>query len=105
MNVQNIFEKIPGELKEEYFEEIISNNNFRLERIVSDGHISPEGFWYDQNKNEFVILISGSAVIELENDVTMNMKPGDYLIIPANKKHRVVKTDENEKTYWLVLHY
>ena len=88
MNVQNIFEKIPGELKEEYFEEIISNNNFRLERIVSDGHISPEGFWYDQNKNEFVILISGSAVIELENDVTMNMKPGDYLIIPANKKHR-----------------
>ena len=105
MDIQNIFENIPAELKEEFFEEIISNNNFKLERIVSEGHSSPDEFWYDQDKNEFVILLTGSATIEFENELSIDLKPGDYIIIPEHKKHRISKTDAHEKTFWLALHY
>ena len=105
MEIKNIFESIPSELEEEYFEEILSSKNFKMERIVSDGHSSPKDFWYDQDEHEFVILISGSAEIEFENEPSVKLKPGDYLIIPAHKKHRVERSDEIEKTFWLALHY
>ena len=105
MTIQNIFENFGGELKEEFFEEILAGRDFKMERIVSEGHSSPENFWYDQDKNEFVLLISGGAVLEFENNELIEMKPGDYLIIPAHKKHRVAKTDSEQKTFWLALHF
>lgn len=103
--MNNIFQNIPGKLKEEFFEDIISNKDFRLERIVSEGHSSPNDFWYDQDKNEFVLLISGSAVLVYNDGQKFILNEGDYLIIPAHQKHRVEKTDGSKKTYWLALHY
>lgn len=103
--VKNIFEKIPLSLKEEFFEDVLTTENFKIERIVSEGHGTPENYWYDQDKNEFVILISGSAELLFENDKKIELNPGDYLIIPAHKKHRVLKTDTIQKTFWLALHY
>ncbi len=105
MQVKNFFEDVPASLEDEYFEDIISSPYFRLEKIISDGHSSPEGFWYDQDKNEFVLLLSGSAEIAFNDEPTIHLKPGDYFIIPAHKKHRVEKTDLNEKTIWLTLHF
>ena len=105
MDIKNIFENIPQSLTDEFFEEIIDNGNFKLERIISNGHTSPDNFWYDQVKNEFVILLSGSAILEFENESVVNLYPGDYIIIPAHKKHRVVQTSGNQKTFWLALHY
>lgn len=105
MIVKNIFGDVPPNLKDEYFEEIISSANFKLERIISEGHSSPDGFWYDQDKNELVLLISGSAEINFEGGKSIQLKPGDYLTIPAHKKHRVEKTDQNERTFWLALHF
>lgn len=103
--VKNIFDNPPHELKDEFFEELISSKNFKLERIVSEGHKSPENSWYDQDKNEFVLLISGSAELAFENEPSIKLKRGDYLIIPAHQKHRVDWTDPNQKTVWLTLHY
>ncbi len=105
ISIKNIFEKIPASLNEEFYEDIITSGNFKLERIVSEGQSTPENFWYDQDKNEFVILIRGSAELLFENDEKIKLKPGDYLIIPAHKKHRVLKTDTTQKTFWLALHY
>jgi cupin 2 domain-containing protein len=102
---KNILLGIPEKLSEEYFEEIISSNQFKLERIVSEGHKSPKDFWYDQEKDEFVMLISGSAEIQFENEPAVQMVKGDYLIIPAHKKHRVEKTDLIQQTIWLALHF
>jgi cupin 2 domain-containing protein len=102
---KNILQGIPEKLSEEYFEEIISSNQFKLERIVSEGHKSPKDFWYDQEKNEFVMLISGSAEIQFENEPAVQLVKGDYLIIPAHKKHRVEKTDLIQQTIWLALHF
>lgn len=103
--VKNIFENIPQKLDAELFEELLSTNNFEVERIVSEGHTSPENFWYDQASNEFVLLLSGSAKIGYDNGKIFELHPGDYLIINAHQKHRVDFTDPHKKTFWLTIHY
>lgn len=104
--MENIFADMPDVVPEEIFETIISTKMFRLERIISDGHFTPEDKWYDQDENEWVILLKGSAGLLLEGDKeAILMKPGDYLNIPAHKRHKVLWTDRDEKTIWLALHY
>ena len=62
----------------------------RIERIVSTGQASPPGFWYDQPDDEFVVLLTGAARLRFEDgDVTIDMKPGDWVEIPAHVRHRV----------------
>ena len=100
----NLFENIPGELTKELVEILAEGSNVRIERIVSDGHASPDGFWYDQEQNEWVLLVSGSAVLEYE-DRTIEMNPGDHVLIPAHQKHRVASTSATEKTVWLAVFY
>ncbi len=103
--MKNLFQNISQNLSEEFFETIAESDNVRIERIVSDGHTSPPGFWYDQDQNEFVIVLKGNAVLEFEDGTTQKMSEGDYQIIPAHKKHRVSYTDTNGKTLWLVVFY
>ncbi len=103
--LRNIFENIPHKLNAEFFEEILSTKDFKLERIVSEGHTSPANFWYDQKDNEFVLLLAGSAKISFDNGKIFELNPGDYLIINAHQKHRVDWTSPDQKTFWLTLHY
>ncbi len=105
--LKNIFRDIPYpyKLESEFFEEILSAKNFKLERIVSQGHASPENFWYDQQENEFALLLSGSAKISFDNGEISELNTGDYLIINAHQKHRVDWTSPEEKTFWLTIHY
>ena len=108
----NIFANIPADLPEELTEVLCERSksgkksNVRIERIVSRGHRSPEGFWYDSDKNEWVLLLKGSAAIEFEDTpVPLELLPGDYLNIPAHTKHRVERTAEDEDSVWLAIHY
>jgi cupin 2 domain-containing protein len=103
--VKNIFETFPGILNEEFIEELLFTKEFKLERIISEGHSSPDDFWYDQQKNEFVLLLAGSATISYDSGEKFELKPGDYLIINAHQKHRVDWTDQKQKTFWLTIHY
>jgi cupin 2 domain-containing protein len=103
--VKNIFRETPENSREEFLEVLLNNPSFKMERIISQGHVSPENFWYDQVKNEFILLISGNAKILFESDFNLELMPGDYFIIPAHKKHRVVFTQPDEKTIWLTLHF
>ena len=105
MDFKNIFDSLPNNIKEEVFEKIMENDKFRIERIISDAHASPPGFWYDQEKNEFVMILKGSAKLSFRDGNNFTLKPGDYLIIPAHTEHRVDWTDESEITIWLALHY
>ncbi|MCK5544382.1 MAG: cupin domain-containing protein [Desulfobulbaceae bacterium] len=103
---KNLFQDIPGYLAEELAEVILESNNVRIERIVSKGHSSPDGFWYDQEKNEFVVLLKGRAKLLFEGEPkVVIMKPGDYVEIKAHVKHRVDWTDPEEETVWLAIHY
>ena len=103
--INNLFDEVPEVLNDESFQELLTTKNFKLERIVSDGHSSPANFWFDQEMNELVILLSGSAELSYDNGQKFALNPGDYLTIPAHQKHRVDKTDLFEKTFWLALHY
>ncbi len=102
----SIFENIPEKLPEEMFDTIFSTGTVTIERIVSRGHASPEGFWYDQEKNEFVLVVKGSAGLRIENrDEVLVLKPGDYFNIRAHVKHRVEWTDSSCETVWLAVYY
>ena len=102
----SLLEGIPDELHEELFETICSTNTVTIERIVSRGHASPDGFWYDQEKAEFVLVVKGSAGLKLENenDIVV-LKAGEYLNIGAHVRHRVEWTDPDCETVWLAVHY
>lgn len=101
----NILQDIPGDLPEELFETLLKTKDVTLERIVSKGHITPKGEWYDQERDEWVLLLAGSATIHFDDGDLTELRPGDYLLIPAHRKHRVVKTDTFCETIWLALHY
>jgi len=100
----NLFADIPHDLPEEFFTTLLQTPGIRIERIVSHGHHSPDGFWYDQPNREWVLVLQGAAKVEFE-DGAVEMGPGDYLDIPAHKKHRVAWTTPDEPTIWLAVHY
>jgi len=105
---RSIFEQLPEELPKELVSVLAESNSVRIERIVSDGHASPEGFWYDQNQNEWVLLMSGSAVLSLETESgieQIELNSGDHQLIPAHQRHRVESTSSTEKTIWLAVFY
>ena len=104
--INNIFQKMPKNLQEELIEVLLETKAVRIERIVSKGHASPPGLWYDQEKDEFVILLDGSAgLLFEEKDELIVMKPGDYLNIPAHARHRVEWTDPSKETVWMAVFY
>lgn len=90
---------------EESFEEILSRPGIRIERIVSYGHASPEGFWYDQDDDEWVAVIDGEAELEIEGEpAPRHLKRGDWVHLPAHCRHRVTRTAEDRPTVWLAVH-
>jgi cupin 2 domain-containing protein len=104
--IANIFEGSFGKMPGEIFDEIVSGENVRIERIVSKGHASPENFWYDQEHNEWVAVLKGEAVLRFADEAEpVRMKAGDHVEIPAHRKHRVEWTDPDRETVWLAVHY
>ncbi len=105
METKNILSGFTTNLSEEITELITTSENMRIERIISSGQSSPEGFWYDQDDNEFVLLLTGSVRIMFEDESVIHLNPGDYLTILAHKKHRVEYTSEKEMSIWLAVFY
>jgi cupin 2 domain-containing protein len=100
----NLFQDIPRELHQELTEKLIQQDFFRLERIVSQGQVSPSGFWYDQDEHEWVAILSGKAQLQIEGQVQLvTLYPGDTFHLPAHMKHRVVYTAPDQDTIWLAL--
>jgi len=105
-NAGNLFTNIPDDLPEELIEILTTADGIRVERIVSRGHASPSGLWYDQEANELVVLLKGSAGLAFEGrSELLEMKAGDYVNIPAHLKHRVEWTDADQDSIWLAIHY
>ena len=104
--LKNIFSSFPVPAADEWIETLLQTEGFRLERIVSYGHISPDNFWHDQDHSEWVILLSGGArLVFADQKEEINLRPGDYLNIPAHRKHRVTWTDPDQPSIWLAIHY
>jgi cupin 2 domain-containing protein len=106
MNVPtNLFSDLPASLPEELIQPLLTTPGIRIERIVSHGHASPEGHWYDQDQHEWVMLLSGAARLRFEGEEPIELMPGAYVNIPAHQRHRVEWTDLNQPTIWLAIHY
>lgn len=90
---------------EEIFQTLLSESNVRIERIVSTGQASPEGFWYDQSQVEWVLVLQGAAKIRFEDETKpRDLKAGDFLYIASHRRHRVDMTQANPPTIWLAVH-
>ena len=100
----NLFTDLPANLPDELLTTLLKAANIRIERIVSHGHTSPEGFWYDQDEHEWVIVLKGASKLRFEDSI-VEMKPGDFVNIPAHRKHRVDWTTPEEPTIWLAVFY
>lgn len=101
----NLFADIPDDLPEERIQAILNATGLRIERIVSLGHRSPEGFWYDQDDHEWVLLVKGAARLRFEGEEPIELRQGAFLNIPAHRRHRVEWTTPDELTIWLAIHY
>ena len=104
--MRNLLRDVPSSLHDELVETLLESDAFRLERIVSLGHTTPPGEWYDQERQEWVVLLSGSAGLRFaDRDDVVEMRPGDHVVIAAHRRHRVEWTDALRPTIWLALHY
>ncbi|MFZ4481040.1 MAG: cupin domain-containing protein [Rhodoferax sp.] len=104
MKHANLLCSIPPNLPEELVQTLLSSPDIRIERIVSRGHQSAPGFWYDQDQNEWVLLVQGEARLQFE-DQTLCLKAGDYVNIAGHQKHRVDWTAPDRDTIWLAIFY
>ena len=103
--MSNIFDTIPDDIRAEIFEPLVDSENVTIERIISKGHSSPDSGWYDQDKNEWVIVLKGKAVLAFTDGSSTTLKAGDYINITAHQKHKVSWTDPDTETIWLAIHY
>jgi len=103
----NLFDHLPPVTSsDEEFTTLLGEPGLIVQRIVSTGQASPPGFWYEQAWDEWVLLLSGSAELRLAGDAAaLQLRPGDYLPIPAGVRHRVEATAADEPTVWLALHF
>ncbi len=106
MQIINLFTSLPKPSSEEFFEELVGTDRVKIERIVSQGHASPPGFWYDQDFDEWVVVLQGSAGLSFSDHPTsVILRAGDAVNISAHRKHRVDWTDPEKPTIWLAVHY
>ncbi len=105
MKKTNIFALVPENFERELTDLLVNNDRVQIERIISKGHTSPASGWCDQEKDEWVMVLKGSAIIVFENGSDVKLGAGDYLNIPAHTRHKVSWTDPESETVWLAIHY
>ncbi|MEZ5829057.1 MAG: cupin domain-containing protein [Hyphomicrobiales bacterium] len=90
---------------EELFEALVERPGLLIERIVSWGQTTPEGEWYDQARDEFVLLVAGAAKLRIDGETEDRaLGEGDWVFLPAHCRHRVIWTQSNPPTVWLAVH-
>jgi cupin 2 domain-containing protein len=94
---------LAGALPEELITVLVQERGVRIERIVSRGHASPPGFWYDQDQAETVFVVAGAARLEIEGEPERELGPGDWIDLPAHLRHRVSWTAPDRDTIWLAV--
>ena len=102
----NLLRDLPATLPQELFTTLLESAHVRIERIVSHGHASPPGFWYDQDEDEWVMVLSGAARLLIEGaESAIELGPGDHVNLPAHQRHRVEWTTPDGPTVWLAVFY
>lgn len=107
MKIRNVFDTAGVETSndKEHFEQLCSAQHARIERIISRGHATPDGQWYEQDKDEWVILLKGEARLEFADEKQIELQAGDYILLPAGMKHRVSYTSKDPECIWIGVHF
>lgn len=105
LKVANMLAKLPAAKRGEVFTQLAGTGRVRVERIVSAGQATPEDEPMVQDQDEWVVLLAGSAAIRFADSEEAALKPGDHLLIPAGTKHWVTRTDADQPTVWLAVHF
>ncbi len=106
VKIANLLTDVPVDALEEVFETLVEGNAFRLKRIVSNGHATEAGAWYDQPEEEWVLVLVGGAGLRFEGDAEVHaLGPGDHLHIPTHRRHRVEWTAADGPTVWLAVYF
>ena len=103
----NLLRDVPVHASAEIFADLMAwqaAGRVRIERIVSNSQASAPDFWYDSTDDEWVLVISGSAAVEVDDGTTHTLGAGDWLHLPAHCRHRVARTDAAQPTIWLAIH-
>jgi cupin 2 domain-containing protein len=101
MNIFHLPLSLPDQ---EIFEALIPDQGVLIERIVSCGQATPENQWYDQERDEWVVLLQGEAEIGWEDGRCQKLLAGDWILIPAHERHRVLGTSSDPPCIWLAVH-
>lgn len=99
----NLFEWGNSVHTEEITEQLLRRKDVRVERILSGGHASPIDFWYDQDEDEWVAVLQGSAALQWSDGSITELVAGNWLLIPAHTKHRVERTSLTPACVWLAI--
>ena len=79
-------------------------SNWRLVLIASNQSRCPDGVWMNQSEQEWVMVLRGSARLQLTNpERVVDLSAGDHLFLPAHCRHRVERTDPDPGTLWVAL--
>ncbi|HEX3175465.1 MAG TPA: cupin domain-containing protein [Methylomirabilota bacterium] len=104
--MSNLFADLPERLPAEQIDVLARGPHVRIERIVSTGHVTPPGEWYDQATDEWVVVLRGRARLRIDGEPEpRDLWPGDHLLLPAHRRHRVEWTDDAGPTVWLAVHW
>jgi cupin 2 domain-containing protein len=101
----SLFSDISGAARDELFTALLERPGVRIERIVSFGHTTPADAPYDQAWDEWVLLVEGAARLWIEGQDEVALGPGNHLLIPAHRRHRVTWTAPDVPTIWLAVHF
>ncbi|MDR2342292.1 MAG: cupin domain-containing protein [Campylobacteraceae bacterium] len=83
----------------EVFEILHKQKNIEITHIISSSKL-PD-ILYCQDKDEFIIVLEGGAVLEVEGE-EICLKKGEYFFIKAFTKHRILKCENG--THWLAVY-
>lgn len=102
----NLLRELPDAAAAEVTDTLLRVPGVRIERIVSHGQASPEGFWYDQDEAEWVVVLSGASRLRFADEMEARpLGPGDHLLIDPHRRHRIDWTDPTQPTIWLAVFY
>jgi len=99
ISVSNLFEYKLPEIDKEIIITLLKKKNIEIKKIVSNSLTTPNNF--KQKEDEFVLLLDGYAKLKINGEIK-KLKRGDFLFIPANTEHTLLKTSKT--AIWLAIH-
>ncbi|HEX9005823.1 MAG TPA: cupin domain-containing protein [Anaerolineae bacterium] len=102
--MKNLFDIPEKAATEENVDRLLQAGPVTVERIVSTGQTSPPGIWYDQTWDEWVAVLQGAALLAFDDGSSVHLDAGDFLLLPAHRRHRVTFTSAFPPCVWLAVH-